>query len=94
MQTNFNSNQSASISLRAVGLLIFYKSQGHYVPTDQVVLHFREGRDAIRSALGELVDHGFVAAEKYRVGKQWTTRYELIEKPIEEDLQVDFQAFL
>ena len=66
------------ISLRAIGLLAHYHAAGGYVPAIEVAKSFAEGRDAIRKALSELVDHGYVSAERYRVGSQWSTKYSLI----------------
>jgi hypothetical protein len=68
---------NTQISLRAIGLLAHYHAAGAYVPTAVVAKSFAEGRDAIRKALGELVDHGYVNVERYRVGSQWSTKYSL-----------------
>ena len=67
----------AQLSLRAIGLLAQYEAVGHYIPSTQVAQSFSEGRDAVRTALAELVTHGFVNAEQYRVGSQWSTKYTL-----------------
>jgi len=66
------------ISLRAIGLLAHYHAAGGYVPSVEVSRSFTEGRDAIRKALAELVKHGYVNAERYRVGSQWSTKYSLV----------------
>jgi hypothetical protein len=65
------------LSLRAFGLLNFYVRSGGYIPTNKVILEFSEGRDAIRTALAELVTHGLVEVEQYQVGNQWSTSYQL-----------------
>ena len=67
----------AKISLRAIGLLAQYETAGRYIPSAQVAQSFSEGRDAVRTALAELVTHGYVNAEQYRVGSQWSTKYTL-----------------
>lgn len=64
-------------SLRAMGLLNYYIRSGGYVPTAKVASEFAEGRDAIRSALAELVDRGIVEVERSRVGNQWSSKYRL-----------------
>ena len=68
---------SMEISLRAIGLLAHYQAAGCYVSSQKVAEAFSEGRDAVRTALAELVKHGYVDAEKYRVGNQWSTKYSL-----------------
>ena len=51
------------------------------IPSNQVAREFKEGRDAIRTALAELVLHGYVEKERYRVGTQWSTKYSLVDSP-------------
>ena len=75
---NSSSDAEKPMSVRAFGLLHIYIKAGGYVPTSQIVQEYSEGRDAIRTALAELVTHGFVEVEQFRVGNQWSTKYKLL----------------
>lgn len=55
-----------TISLRALGLLIYMLSfdDNWKFTIDFLVQHRKEGRDAIRTTLQELVEHGYLKVDK------------------------------
>jgi len=57
-----------SLSLRALGLLLWLldKPDGWRVNSTEIARQHKEGRDAIRSALRELEDAGYLTRHKYR----------------------------
>jgi hypothetical protein len=61
------------LSLRARGLYAFYIETGRVLSADEISTAVPEGRDAIRSAMKELKDAGYIKAVKAQVGGQWRT---------------------
>lgn len=61
------------LSLRARGLYAFYVETGRVLSADEIATAVPEGRDAIRSAMKELKDAGYIKAVKAQVGGQWRT---------------------
>ena len=61
------------LSLRARGLYAFYIETGRVLSADEISTAVPEGRDAIRSAMKELKDAGYIKAVKAQVGSQWRT---------------------
>jgi DNA-binding transcriptional ArsR family regulator len=61
------------LSLRARGLYAFYIETGRVLSADEISTAVPEGRDAIRAAMKELKDAGYIKAVKAQVGGQWRT---------------------
>ena len=62
-----------SLSFRALGLLIYIlsKPDGWRVDSRDLAKTHSEGRDAIRAALNELQDEGYMTQTRVRVGDKW-----------------------
>ena len=74
------------LSLRAIGLLQFYRDAGRALPAHEVTSFVREGRDAIRVAMKELEDAGLIEFHKFQVNGQWRTEVHLVQTPFSTQL--------
>jgi hypothetical protein len=54
------------LSLRARGLYLLYRSMGEVLPASEVSQLVPEGRDAIRKAMSELKEHGYIEEIRYQ----------------------------
>jgi hypothetical protein len=59
--------------MRARGLFAYYAELGRVVSADELSAVMPEGRDAIRSAIKELRDLGYIMVTKQQVKGQWRT---------------------
>lgn len=67
------------LSARAVGLFLYMLGQGSYMTSDELSEVFKEGRDAIRTALEELRAHGLLITEKQKIeGGRFVTVSKLV----------------
>jgi len=73
------------LSYRARGVLVFLLSlpDGYALDSDSIADHTpKEGRDAVRAAMRELVSAGYLHRERSQNGKgQWTTRLWITDTP-------------
>jgi hypothetical protein len=74
------SDVNQHVSLRAVGLLAFYNELQKVPPAQVVASVFPEGRDAIRTAMKELQDNGYIKVERSQINGQWRTNTRLTSK--------------
>ena len=72
---------SVLLSLRAIGLLHFYRDAGRALPAHEVTSLVREGRDAIRAAMKELEVAGLIEFHKFQINGQWRTEVHLVQTP-------------
>lgn len=72
---------SVLLSLRAIGLLHFYRDAGRALPVHEVTELVREGRDAIRAAMKELEEAGLIKFHKFQIKGQWRTEVHLVRTP-------------
>lgn len=61
------------LSLRARGLYALYVETGRVLSAEEISSAVPEGRDAIRSAMKELKDFGYIKAVKHQINGQWRT---------------------
>lgn len=61
------------LSLRARGLYALYVETGRVLSADEISGAVPEGRDAIRAAMKELKEFGYIKAVKHQVNGQWRT---------------------
>jgi biotin operon repressor len=59
--------------MRARGLFAYYAEIGRVVSADELSAVMPEGRDAIRAAIRELRDLGYIIITKQQVNGQWRT---------------------
>lgn len=67
------------LSLRAIGLLEIYKSEGKVTSADNLRSRVKEGRDAILKAKAELKRAGYIRETRRKVVGQFCTDFELID---------------
>ena len=77
---------SVLLSLRAIGLLHFYRDAGRALPAHEVTELVREGRDAIRAAMKELEEAGLIEFHKFQINGQWRTEVQLVQKPFSQEI--------
>ena len=77
---------SVLLSLRAIGLLHFYRDAGRALPAHEVTALVREGRDAIRAAMKELEEAGLIKSHKFQINGQWRTEVQLVQKPFSQEI--------
>lgn len=65
--------QDPSLSHRAVGVLLRIVRSGRVPSADQLSALGKEGRDAMRAALKELIDGGYVSSTRERKVDGWST---------------------
>tara|TARA_Y100000052_G_C2955075_1_gene89554 strand:- start:6072 stop:6902 length:831 start_codon:yes stop_codon:yes gene_type:complete len=60
--------RSKGVSMQASGLYcwLFSHKSGHGISVSFIAGHFKNGRDAINTALNELIDHGFLEKKQLR----------------------------
>jgi hypothetical protein len=76
-----------ALSMRARGVLVWLleKPDGWRVSAHAITRHCPEGRDAIRAALQELMDSGYLTRQKVQAENgQWTTESVVRERPLVE----------
>ena len=78
---NTPTGNSVLLSLRAIGLLHFYRDAGRALPAHEVTALVREGRDAIRAAMKELEEAGLIEFHKFQINGQWRTEVHLVQTP-------------
>jgi hypothetical protein len=83
---NTPKDDSVQLSLRALGLLQFYRDAGRALPANEVAPLVKEGRDAIRAAMKELIDAGLIEFHKFQINGQWRTEVRLVQKPFSQQL--------
>ncbi|GEM_PF-3458136 len=83
---NTPKDNSVQLSLRALGLLQFYRDAGRALPANEVAPLVKEGRDAIRAAMKELIDAGLIEFHKFQINGQWRTEVQLVQKPFSQQL--------
>jgi|1048.fasta_scaffold04685_2 hypothetical protein len=74
------------ISARALGVYVFLLGNGKSISADLVAKEFKEGRNAVLTALKELRDTGLIKTRRYKMNGRFTTRTELVDRgliPIE-----------
>jgi hypothetical protein len=67
------------LSLTARGLFAYYKELGRVVSADEISAAVPEGRDAVRTAMRELKQFGYITAVKQQVNGQWRTHLKFTE---------------
>jgi len=67
------------LSLTARGLFAYYKELGRVVSSDEISSAVPEGRDAIRTAMRELKQFGYITSVKAQVNGQWRTQLKFTE---------------
>lgn len=67
------------LSLTARGLFAYYKELGRVVSSDEISSAVPEGRDAIRTAMRELKQFGYITSVKAQVNGQWRTHLKFTE---------------
>lgn len=86
VEENTPEDNSVLLSLRAIGLLYFYRESGRALPANEVSAFVKEGRDAIRAAMKELEDAGCIKFHKFQINGQWRTEVQLIQKPFSQEV--------
>jgi hypothetical protein len=86
VEGNTPENNSVLLSLRAIGLLRFYRDTGRALPANEVAAFVKEGRDAIRAAMKELEDAGLIKFHKFQINGQWRTEVQLVQKPFSQEI--------
>ena len=86
VEGNTPEDNSVLLSLRAIGLLRFYKDLGRALPANEVAAFVKEGRDAIRAAMKELEDAGLIKFHKFQINGQWRTEVQLVQKPFSQEI--------
>lgn len=73
------------LSLKAKGLFTFllHLPEDWIIYMDELPRHFKDGRDAVRKAVQELVDNGYIKRSQKKVagGRFGSAEYSIIEKP-------------
>lgn len=81
-----------ALSLRATGLLVWLldKPDGWRINSIEISKRCKEGRDAIRAAIAELEEAGYLTREKYRgPDGRWVNESVVRERPlVEPDVQI------
>ena len=67
------------LSLTARGLFAYYKELGRVVSSEEISSAVPEGRDAIRTAMRELKQFGYITSVKAQVNGQWRTQLKFTE---------------
>lgn len=86
VEGNTPEDNSVLLSLRAIGLLHFYRDAGRALPAHEVTALVREGRDAIRAAMKELEEAGLIKSHKFQINGQWRTEVQLVQKPFSQEI--------
>jgi len=86
VEGNTPKDNSVLLSLRAIGLLRFYRDAGRAMPANEVAAFVKEGRDAIRAAMKELEDAGLIKFHKFQINGQWRTEVQLVHKPFSQEI--------
>lgn len=86
VEGNTPEDNSVLLSLRAIGLLRFYRDTGRALPANEVAAFVKEGRDAIRAAMKELEDAGLIKSHKFQINGQWRTEVQLVQKPFSQEI--------
>lgn len=86
VEGNTPEDNSVLLSLRAIGLLHFYRDAGRALPANEVTALVKEGRDAIRAAMKELEEAGLIKSHKFQINGQWRTEVQLVQKPFSQEI--------
>ena len=86
VEGNTPEDNSVLLSLRAIGLLHFFRDAGRALPAHEVTALVREGRDAIRAAMKELEEAGLIKFHKFQINGQWRTEVQLVQKPFSQEI--------
>ena len=86
VEGNTPEDNSVLLSLRAIGLLHFYRDAGRALPAHEVMALVREGRDAIRAAMKELEEAGLIKSHKFQINGQWRTEVQLVQNHFSQEI--------